>query len=425
MPGLSEQDLEIDDDPEEDELVIEEAVAEQASSPRSGVSIVPVELLQEQEQEEDIQDEYNEGDLTISRYSYGREDDGLEMQDATYDGPTNTVTITRVSTGIKPPISRIGSGAIITTIPRATTAPSTNIKGPARTVGSASIVVRGAQPPKKAPYHRLVPVPGKSKPLQSMKPLANVASQDERYDQECPYEIDMIMDDDEVNEFSPNSSNASVDFQLRNKKCRSQQLDPPALTATSKPSAPGTLASQQGTTLTCKTVGSPVKSEPRILAVAPRTQQSSISHSVIARVDSSAAIPTLKKVMSATPLNPGFTTRNFLVSGSKSPAPICTPPVASLVSLTPVAPIKAAVSTGTGPSSSVTTMVSSTPQVPPKQALSPAPVATYDPSKQQLQIANPIKYIQECHTRIASLCMPNLENLLQTFPLQFLKYAPF
>ncbi|CAL8102085.1 unnamed protein product [Orchesella dallaii] len=33
----------------------------------------------------------------------------------------------------------------------------------------------------------------------------------------------------------------------------------------------------------------------------------------------------------------------------------------------------------------------------------PTPLATYDPTKQQLQIANPIKYIQECHTRIAQL----------------------
>ncbi|ODN01828.1 A-type inclusion protein A25 [Orchesella cincta] len=36
-------------------------------------------------------------------------------------------------------------------------------------------------------------------------------------------------------------------------------------------------------------------------------------------------------------------------------------------------------------------------------AIPSMPLATYDPTKQQLQIANPIKYIQECHNRIALL----------------------
>lgn len=145
-----------------------------------------------------------------------------------------------------------------------------------------------------------------------------------------------------------------------------------------------------------------------ILAVAPKSQQGTILQPVVA-TRTVPAQQNNRKTSSSNALasKPGSTSSLGTTAYSSVNSPVVTKTVIAVAGSSCVVKTESS----TTPSVPVITSTSSLTTTPGQQQKSlpvttaPAPpsLATYDPSKQQLQIANPVKYIQECHARIAQL----------------------
>ena len=319
---------------------------------------VPVTLAEGDDQE------VYEGDLTISRFNYRRrKEDNVKVYE-TVPTRTNTVTITRVTTA-KSSVTGLATNRIDK---RLTGTSTENTRSTSAPLPPQRIIQQG-----QVPLHRVNPSSSKLK--------RTVEVSEENDDFEIPYEIAMVEDDDGDGDCSELSY---TDVGNEPKQNLNLVHETVVVGKRYPVASPGAVVISEAQTRQSNKTPVPVAIQNTVptraiivrpktipmLAVAPKTHQVIQPLTRITRLDQETG----QILQRAVPIQPKQEVTHTSVITSTN-----------------------AVTSQATPKPSTSTL-----QVQ-QNTEAPKPLATYDPSRQQLQIANPVKYIQECHARIADL----------------------
>lgn len=425
----------------EEQYYEDESMQDEIKSPpqkRRGVSIVPMEMLQEQEGDEDDgmgledqgEEEY-ERNVTVSRYKLPG-----SVGEA-YEVPTNSVTITRVSTTVattatpaSKPSNRFisktraiegasGSGNRFLWDRRKASSCNSSVAGAANRRNPQTVTTSSR--PMTSPTKKTILMRSR---LEGRTASATKMENVQEQSQECPYEIDMLAEDeneeDDIEDDGDSSELSDIGIDIQTTPARKKHFTSKDL-ATAKTLSSLVVSRHMATAPTVSRKEGMQVNKPRVipvLAVAPKTQLQqgsilqpfqTIGRAIVQQQQQNrkSGQHTNALITTSTTCKPIITSTTSLATSS-SASNNSGPTTKSVIAVTgsiPAFPAKPEMTSIAPSTSTITATTSISTAAGQQQTSAGTPtLATYDPSRQQLQIANPVKYIQECHTRIAQLC---------------------